>query len=436
MSVHISVLIMVKNEKKRLPVTLESIKKFADSLIIYDTGSTDNTISICEEFSKTNKIPLYLKEGEFVDFSTSRNVAIEFAESFDFIDYILLMDTNEELRGGEKLRKEFETHKNNKEINAFFLCQEWFSGKYDKYYNTKAIKPRTGWRYKNSVHEFLHNINTKDSPVIKIYDSDIYLYQDRTQDDDKTSKRFIRDKELLLKDHKENPSEPRTLFYLAQTCACLKEYSESFYYNKLRTQLDTGFWEEKFHAFLRAGECSAKLNHDWYDVLPWYMKAFEFLNRVEPLILIASHYKQEKQWLLAYQFASLACKLKYPENCNLFIDNMGYDYSRWHLLGVIAYYAEEYEVGKNACEIAIQNAPKYNIDQKTDEGNLKFYNDYFEKNKEPQVVEESRTNSNVSTMTKKQFITFHINEIKKTNPTLTEKQVAKKADVLWKSRNK
>ena len=36
-------------------------------------------------------------------------------------------------------------------------------------------------------------------PVIKIPDN-IVLYQDRTQDDDKSFKRFTRDKELLLKE--------------------------------------------------------------------------------------------------------------------------------------------------------------------------------------------------------------------------------------------
>jgi hypothetical protein len=224
------------------------------------------------------------------------------------------------------------------------------------------------------------------------------------------------------------------LFYLAQTCACLKQYSESLYYNKLRSQSDIGFWEEKFHSFLRAGECAAKLNHDWYDILPWYMKAFEFSKRVEPLILIANHYTNEKQWLLSYQFISLACKLKYPEDCNLFIDNMAYDYTRWHILGIVAYYAEEYETGKNACETAINNALKYNINNELDKNNLKFYNDYFETHKTPQL--ESDNNPSLLRMTKKQFIEFHVNEIKKTNSNLTEKQIRKKADILWKSRNK
>ena len=36
--VHIAVLLMVKNEKKRLNVSLESVKDFADSLVIFEDG--------------------------------------------------------------------------------------------------------------------------------------------------------------------------------------------------------------------------------------------------------------------------------------------------------------------------------------------------------------------------------------------------------------
>lgn len=98
MSIHIAILMMVKNEKKRLRVTLESVKDFADSLVIFDTGSTDNTIDICKEFCEKNKIPLRLKQGDFVNFETSRNVSLDFADSFPDIDFILLMDTNDELK--------------------------------------------------------------------------------------------------------------------------------------------------------------------------------------------------------------------------------------------------------------------------------------------------------------------------------------------------
>ena len=70
--VHIAVLMMVKNETKRLHISLDSVVGFADSLVIFDTGSTDNTIQISKDFSEKYNIPLRLKEGAFIDFSTRR----------------------------------------------------------------------------------------------------------------------------------------------------------------------------------------------------------------------------------------------------------------------------------------------------------------------------------------------------------------------------
>ena len=49
-NIHLAVLIMAKNETKRLHVTLNSIKDTADSLVFYDTGSEDDTIDIARNF--------------------------------------------------------------------------------------------------------------------------------------------------------------------------------------------------------------------------------------------------------------------------------------------------------------------------------------------------------------------------------------------------
>ena len=150
--IHITVLIMCKNEKKRLNVTLESIKNLADSIVIFDTGSTDNTIEICEEFCKFTNIPLRLKKGSFVNFEVSRNESIDFAETFIDIDYLLLMDTNDELRGYKELRSILEL---NTCKTVFMLCQEWWSGTSDKYYNLRVIKTKEKWRYVGAVHEYI-----------------------------------------------------------------------------------------------------------------------------------------------------------------------------------------------------------------------------------------------------------------------------------------
>lgn len=372
MSIHIAVLMMVKNEKKRLHVSLESVKEFADSLVIFDTGSTDNTIDICKEFCEKNKIPLRLKQGDFVNFEVSRNVSLEFADSFPDIDFILLMDTNDELRGGKELREyaeKFKTHPS----TGFLICQEWWSGNIDKYFNIRFVRAHQGWRYKGSVHEYIESTieENRKHNVFKLPDK-ISLYQDRTKDDDKSAKRFKRDKELLLSDYKKNPKHARTLFYLAQTCACLGENEDAYYYYKYRSILD-GFIEEKYYSYYKCGEISTLLNHDWYDIMTWYIKAYELIPRVEPLLKIAQYYINKKNWKFAYTFLNLACELEFPHDCILFVDRLSYEYKRWHLMGIVGFYVDRYKEGKNAILKAIENGKNNNLNIENDINNLKFY---------------------------------------------------------------
>lgn len=424
----IGLVMMVKNEKKRIQYTLDSIVGHVDCMIIYDTGSTDNTIDIIKKHADKHKINLYLIEGEFVDFSTSRNVVLNFADTID-VKFLLLMDTNDELKGGDKLRR-FITENMNSETTGYLICQNWWFGKFDKYYNIRFVKNRTGWRYKGCVHEWISDTTSSTDqpshPVIRIPD-DIILYQDRTKDDDKTSKRFKRDRKLLLAAYKDNPTDSRTLFYLAQTCSCMGLNEESLYYYKLRSDLE-GFQEEKFHSFLRSGNLAAILRHSWYDVMSYYMKAIEHSNRAEPYVKIAHHYINEKKYEIATGFARMACELEYPDTCILFVDKKVYDYDRWHLLGISAYYVGKYELGKIACLKAIEAG----YDKELDTNNLKFYLDREKNINNKKNIKTISPNNNK--VTKKQFIQQKIDELTKQFPDMKPKQIRIKSNLLWKRR--
>lgn len=366
--VHISVLLMVKNEKKRLRVSLESVKTIANSIIIYDTGSTDNTIEIAKTFCEEYKIPLRLKEGTFVNFEVSRNVALEFADTFHDIDFILMLDTNDELKGVNELRQLCNDEIID-ECSAYMLKQEWHkSGTFNSYYNVRLIKPRKGWFYKGVVHEYIMNTKNFDIKVKRVDDKGITIYQDRDQDDDKSSKRYSRDKELLLDEYKKNPMEPRTIFYLAQTYECLNDLENALYYYKIRATLG-GFMEEVFHSYLRSGNIAVDLKFSNYDAIVFYLKAYDILQRAEPLIKIADIYIKSKKWKIAHSFLSLACELDYPKDSVLFIDGTIYNYTRWHLMGIVGYYADKMVDGKRGCLKALE----YNPNSKTDKSNLNFY---------------------------------------------------------------
>lgn len=432
----IGLLMMVKNESKRIHVTLNSVVGFVDALIIYDTGSTDNTIEIIKEFCETHKINLYLKHGTFVNFSVSRNVSLDFADTVD-VHYLLLLDCNDELRGGKYLQMAAETLFE-KPNTGFLVCQEWWSGMNDKYYNIRFIKNRNGWRYCGSVHEWMKDtLSTNDIPrfpVIRLMD-EVVLYQDRTADDDKTGKRFSRDKELLLAEHKENPTEPRTLFYLAQTCQCLGQHEETLYYSKLRLE-QQGFYEERFHSYMRCASSILNMKGDWHHAMMYYVKAYEEFQRAEPLAKIADYYrllaseriKQNKPvnnlWCTAFMYIYEACQLEYPSQCNLFVDKGIYDYYRWHLLGIIAYHVQKYKEGKLACLKAIEA----NVNKTLDEHNLQFYLDK-EKDKKETILQSTN-----NIMTKAQFVNNTVGELQSQYPKLKLKDLQKKALKLWKNR--
>jgi hypothetical protein len=201
----------------------------------------------------------------------------------------------------------------------------------------------------------------------------------------------------------------------------LGDNENAFYYYKLRSKLDNGFYEEKYESFYKCGDISEILKLDWYESFSWYMKAFEIIPRVEPLVRIAEYYRLKNNWIIAHTFIKLACELPYPEQCILFIDKLSYDYKRWHLYSIIAYYVGSFEEGEKACLKAIENGTKYNVSSITlDKDNLKFYLD----KKSSRIV------------TKNDFIKNMSQEIKKGNAELNDKQILNKAKLMWKNREK
>jgi len=371
----IAALLMVKNEQRRIHVTLESIKNEVDGIVLYDTGSTDDTIKCVKIFAENNNIELHLLEGEFEDFATSRNKMLDFADTFHY-DYYLLLDSNDELRLSCALKQIIQEY--NEEI--FLIKQQWYIGNNNSdliYFNTRLIKAKPKFRYRGVVHEYIHKDDMLEIPKL----SNIILFQDRIEDNDgKTRDRWERDLEMLKKEIQKDPTEPRTQFYLAQTYQCLRNVKKARRYYKKRVKNLNGFYEERYSSMVRL----ALLAEDEDTKISWNLKAFELIKRAEPLIEISRIYRFKNQFHLAYMFAKMACMLDYPQS-NLMVDEKCYSHDRWHELGIVSYYVaneiapynlEEsnnvFMTGKAACEKAIESAD--DLIKQIDINNLKFYN--------------------------------------------------------------
>ena len=90
-------------------------------------------------------------------------------------------------------------------------------------------------------------------------------------------------------------------------------------------------------------------------------------------------------------------------------------------MGIIGFYVQKYEEGKNACIKAIEQK----IDEDLNRKNLQFYLD----------LEKKDIKIETKKQTKKEFVSKNIEELRFKFPRSSEKELKNKAEMLWKIKN-
>ena len=369
---------MVKNEEERIHVSLQSLLVAVDTLIIYDTGSHDNTISIIQNFCAEHHIRLYIKLGTFIDFATSRNAGLDYMKSLELdIDFVFLLDSNDELRINSLQLLNTCFTNIPKHIETCFITLDWWAGQMTvAHRNIRCLRPSTSHRYHGVVHEYI----TGGEEATTIPRDVVYIYQDRVADNQRSKERFYRDRILLEKEHKEHPEDARTCYYLAQTYLCIDEDKLAFEHYKKRLELQ-GFHEEIYQSLFQLGKLSLKYGPivPFTQAKDYLLQAYEKCTQAEPLVLLASYYINKKNYALAFLYAYQAINIPYPSERVLYVDDYIYDYLRFHMMGCVAFYVNEFDIGLNACKRALKT--KHHVEQKmrhSDESNLKIYTDILD----------------------------------------------------------
>ena len=102
----ISLCMIVKDENENIKNCLDKAMELVDEAIVVDTGSTDGTLEILNNYNN-NKIKI-IKHKWNNDFSDARNKSIEFAKG----DYILILDADERIFCDREKLEEFLKSKN------------------------------------------------------------------------------------------------------------------------------------------------------------------------------------------------------------------------------------------------------------------------------------------------------------------------------------
>lgn len=162
----------IKNEERWIKHSLESVSEICNEIVIFDNGSTDDTVKICKSFSKV--VEIHKREpGKSLELTPGKNILLQMAIARN-PDYILQMDGDEVLQPYAKniLFKELEIH-SNASMFQFQYIHLWekpnqyrYDGIYEQFWNSKLIKmsdqPKN-LRYLGT--EFPHDFHSPNLPL-------------------------------------------------------------------------------------------------------------------------------------------------------------------------------------------------------------------------------------------------------------------------------
>lgn len=151
----ISCVMMVKNEQDHIRQCLESVQYLVDEFVVVDTGSSDMTIDIVREFSKTSPVPVRIFNYSWDDvYARPRN----YGKSKATQEWILFMDADETF-APEDVHRIFKISEKDVEAAIFQVLnytEEPRAGVTPKYYHSQAcrlFRNRKEYYFTGIVHE-------------------------------------------------------------------------------------------------------------------------------------------------------------------------------------------------------------------------------------------------------------------------------------------
>lgn len=323
---------IVKNESRIIRRCLDSVLSIIDYVVITDTGSTDQTIKMIEEYLKEKNIQGKVYQHTWKNFGYNRTNSILNAKEFlnsiheDLSKvFLFFMDADMKIVITPDFQKS--------QLTPLHSVQIIQKNAHMKYYNTRFCRSDIGITCRGVTHEYYDVPRPfSNSKLDTIYIDDI-------GDGGAKADKFERDIRLLEEGIKEEPNSDRYHFYLAQSYHCIGQYEKSIELYKKRIALG-GWREEIYHSHLTIANMYKDALKDWDKALEHYMLSFQSSGgvRMEGLMKVVEYYKDKREYHTAMIFLDKMLKIPYPKDDVLFIDYQVYSYKPIYEFSIISYY--------------------------------------------------------------------------------------------------
>ncbi|MCX4787433.1 MULTISPECIES: glycosyltransferase [unclassified Streptomyces] len=318
---------IVKNEAAVIERCLTSVRNLIDTWVISDTGSTDGTQQLIR--NALDGLPGELHEEPWVNFGHNRTLNIEHAHGK--ADYLLLLDADLVIRREGPLPP--------LTADSYMLRHEGTT----EYRIKRLVRGDLPWRYVGVTHEYLTTDRRDDQRNL-----DALVIEDYADGGSRHDK-FERDARLLGAELKRDPSNARTVFYLAQTMRDMGNIAKAAALYERRAQMG-GWDEEVYYALLQAGILKAEAD-DWPAAMDALSRAWESRpQRLEACYELSSRLRRLGRYRTAHAFVRAALDREAPPDDLLFVQPWVY---RWGLLfefSITAYWVGDYAGSLRACD--------------------------------------------------------------------------------------
>lgn len=327
---------IVKNESHIIEETLENICKYfdLDYWVISDTGSTDNTIEIIENFFKSKNISGEIKQEPWQDFAYNRNKALEACEGK--ADYVLFFDADDLIEGELSLPPLTEDA-------YYFQLKDELSAIY--YTRRLIIKNNKKYQWKGVIHEVIDTeYQVREINIL----GDYVVLSRRLGSRNFDTKKTLNDA-LILENAFINETDirykARYAFYCAQSYNAYRLNDESYIgkaieWYKKRTEIiipNIDFDDEIYLSYQGLGIIYEYMND--FESAKYYFNEGTYLDpdRAECWYFLARINDKIFDLQEAYRCLKQSINLPIPEGIRLFINKPIYDFWCLYELCVISW---------------------------------------------------------------------------------------------------
>ncbi len=319
---------IVKNESKVITRCLESILPMIDTWVIVDTGSTDGTQDIIQDYMASKGVPGQLYERPWKNFGHNRSEALELARGTS--DYVLIIDADEIL--------DYDPGFTVPELTMdFYYIMTHYSGM--TYARVQLInQSHLNWSWVGVLHETVYCPEAHSVTTLEGVRNVVFTDGARSTDPLK----FVKDAQVLEEALKEEPDNSRYVFYLAQSYRDAGMFEESLVNYQRRVKM--GGWDQEiFWSMLQVACLQDWMNMPYETYSTSYLKAYSYRpTRVEPLYHLMFALRHEEEYQEGYEIGEVAIEVPLSKDI-LFLDNWIYDYGILLEYSICAYWIGKYE---------------------------------------------------------------------------------------------